>query len=284
MLNQIADSLKPSVRKLFVAAVQKVTNRVDWKELEKVLRSQGTTAALRLIPFEAMEEFGKAEAILHGAIVKAGKVSTKPLAALLRVDAIDFNPNNPFARAWAKKHAAELVVEITDSSRKAIRGLIADQFKAGLDTPTLTRLINKTIGLRDDQIRAITNYRGRLVKAGESPERIEKLVKDYAIAHQRWRAETIARTETINSVNKGLDVLWEEKVREGLLDTEKFRQDWHYTDDELCTSKVCPTIPTMPENQDVRIGGKFTLPDGTKIDGPTAHPDCRCSKTLRRID
>lgn len=87
------------------------------------------------------------------------------------------------------------------------------------------------------------------------------------------RAETIARTETISASVNGQQELWDQAVEEGLLTGDE-QQEWIITpDDRLCP--ICEAI----EGQTVPLGEPFETEDG-EVDGPPAHPRCRCAVGL----
>lgn len=101
----------------------------------------------------------------------------------------------------------------------------------------------------------------------ELANRIGDLIGDDA------RAETIARTETISASVNGQQELWDQAVEEGLL-TGTESQEWIITpDDRLCP--ICEAI----EGQTVPLGEPFVTDDG-EVDGPPAHPRCRCAVGL----
>lgn len=84
------------------------------------------------------------------------------------------------------------------------------------------------------------------------------------------RAESIARTETMTASNAGQQQLWDQAVEEGLLTGDE-QQEWIVTPDDL----LCPICAPM-EGQKAPLDGTFEV-DGEDIDGPPAHPRCRCT-------
>lgn len=84
------------------------------------------------------------------------------------------------------------------------------------------------------------------------------------------RAETIARTETMTASNQGQQALWDQAVDEGLL-TGKERQVWIVTPDD----RLCPICEPL-DGQEADFGETFDTELG-KVDGPPAHPRCRCT-------
>jgi SPP1 gp7 family putative phage head morphogenesis protein len=87
------------------------------------------------------------------------------------------------------------------------------------------------------------------------------------------RAETIARTETIAASNRGQQEAWDQAVEEGLL-TGNETQEWITTPDD----RTCPICEPL-DGVNVALGEQFDTELG-KVDGPPAHPRCRCALAL----
>jgi hypothetical protein len=91
-----------------------------------------------------------------------------------------FNPKNPAAAAWARKHAVELAEDLTKTTVKQIREALGTHFETGTPTGTVFQQ------LRD-------------------------------IIHNETRADLIARTEVMTAVNEGQRQSWDQAVDEGWL-------------------------------------------------------------------
>lgn len=87
------------------------------------------------------------------------------------------------------------------------------------------------------------------------------------------RAENIARTETMKASNAGQQEAWNQAVDEGLLTGEE-EQEWITTPDD----RLCPICEPL-DGQKAPIGGQFKTELG-RVDGPPAHPRCRCTIAL----
>lgn len=87
------------------------------------------------------------------------------------------------------------------------------------------------------------------------------------------RADTIARTESMKAANEGQRQLWEQAQEEGLLG-KNAKQEWIVGDDE----KLCPICQDM-DGEQVGLDEDFNV-DGEDLDGPPAHPNCRCTVAL----
>jgi len=87
------------------------------------------------------------------------------------------------------------------------------------------------------------------------------------------RAETIARTETMKASNAGQQLAWDQAAEEGLLTGDE-SMEWIVTPDD----RLCPICEPL-DGQTVPLGGMFDV-DGEDVEGPPAHPNCRCTVGL----
>ena len=135
------------------------------------------------------------------------------------------------------------------------------------------------IGLTAKQAKAASNYWDMLMEEG----RTKKFIKDAMARYQgemlKTRARTIARTETIRASNSGQQALWQQAQQQGLLDTQRTVQDWIITPDDR-TCELCLAMPDL-NAEGVGLGEPFLTPDGSAIDGPPLHVQCRCAVALR---
>ena len=75
----------------------------------------------------------------------------------------------------------------------------------------------------------------------------------------------IARTETMRASNMGQQEAWAQAKDKGLL-TGKEKKEWITTPDD----RLCPVCEPMD-------GKKVPMADEFDIEGPPAHPQCRCT-------
>lgn len=98
-----------------------------------------------------------------------------------------------------------------------------------------------------------------------------QLVDDIAAAlGDDARAEMIARTETMAASNAGQQEAWDQAVEAGLLSGDEL-QEWITASDEA----ACPVCSDM-DGEQVGLDEMFEV-DGEDMDGPPAHPNCRCT-------
>lgn len=98
-------------------------------------------------------------------------------------------------------------------------------------------------------------------------DRIEDLIGDAS------RAQTIARTETMTASNQGQLEAWEQAKEAGLLSGGE-QKEWIVTPDD----RLCPICEPM-DGVNVGLDEKFVV-NGEELDGPPAHPNCRCTIAL----
>lgn len=120
-------------------------------------------------------------------------------------------------------------------------------------------------GIADTTRERISEAIARSQETGEDPyDEILDAVGD------EDRAEVIARTESMRAVHEGQREGWEQAVEKGLLTGDE-RRVWIVTPDDI----LCPICEEL-EDEEADMDGEY--PGG--IDGPPAHPNCRCTEGL----
>lgn len=181
-----------------------------------------------------------------------------------------FDRANPEAVKWARTRSADLITGITDTSRAAVRRIMTRALEGKLSPREAARMIRSTVGLTDLQADAVLALRDKMVAQGRPASAIETQTDRYAARLLRYRAETIARTETVAAANEGQLQLWKQAQQRGLL-PGKVRRKWITTPDE----RLCPICKGL--------NGKTAPLDGPFPGGfmnPPAHPNCRCATGL----
>lgn len=215
--------------------------------------------------------------------------------------AMRFDMVNPHTVQQVRTYGFNLITQVDNDTRNGIRQIVADAMEFGGHPYEQATKIKSLIGLTERQAGAVGNFR-RLLQSGDraaldralrdrrhdrtldqalgasptkelSPEQIDTMVQRYSDRMLANRAETIARTETINAARIGTQNAWVQATEHGLLDRGSMRQGWMVTpDDRLCI--YCAAVPEL--NPDgVPLGHQFQTPLGP-VDGPTLHPQCRC--------
>lgn len=167
-----------------------------------------------------------------------------------------FDPIGIEAVKWTEKHSAELVIEITDETMKAIREYIKIGINEGKSVQKIAMELRPLVGLTSRDIKAVANYHEMLIL--ERPEYTaatqREMAETYTRRLHRRRATTIARTETAFGLAEG--------QRQGYEQMGITRLQW-IADPECC--EICA------END----GEIFTTEEAEgKL---PAHPNCECT-------
>ena len=185
----------------------------------------------------------------------------------------NFNSADPRVAQWAQQQGAKLVVEITDRTRDAIRGLVATALREGGHPYALADQIRPLIGLHERYATAVLRYQQRLTDEGIlSSERIAALASGYYGQLLDSRAETIARTEVLAAENAGRAETWQQAVDMGLLPPDATKQ-WVATGD---AEPVCADL----DGTEVALDDEFDGGDYGSVDMPPLHPNCRCTAVV----
>lgn len=263
-------------------AVALVRARIELTSLERELRatSQSTAAMRTALEAARVGDLGDAfretaESTLRASHLRGAREGERALRqAEVR---IRFDAMNPHAAVFARTQSSQLITQINESQREAVRNLIETSVSNGRTVQDIARDIRHAVGLRDDQVTALSNYRERITVRGTyTIDQIEHKVRRYADALLRQRGELIARTEVLHAANAGQLETWMEAQRQGTLGND-WRKAWITTPDEL----LCPACENL-DDQVVDFTDEFVNDDGDHTLVPPLHPNCRCSMVLTK--
>ena len=208
-----------------------------------------------------------------------------------------------------------LIREVTDDVRNTISGVMSRGIQDGWAPAKMARNLRGSIGLTDSQEQAVENYRSLLENADPdalqralrdkrsdgvvqdavdgvrplSQSTIERLVGNYEDRYLNYRANTIARYESLLAANTGSSDAIQSAIDDGTLDESQVTTYWLINDDEL----TCPLCRSIVELQPdgVPYGASFqwsTVPKSKRgkpksglVTIAPAHPLCRCTNTFR---
>lgn len=229
---------------------------------------------------------------------------------------VQFSIRNPAAEQWLRTYSAGLVTDILDDQRAMIRQTLTAGLARG-DNPRTTALdlIGRigasgkreggSLGLTSSQEMWVRNYAEELasenpkaalartlrdnrfdravIKAAESGEPIpaalrEKMVTAYKNRALRYRAETIARKETITALHTAQEQAMQQAIASGAISPDAVTYTWHTAHDK----RVRDTHRTM-DGQVKPMGQPFVTGAGVRLRypgdelGPPAEViNCRC--------
>lgn len=271
-LHRIADALAPKLRKQFLAAVsaakdgthigeiESALDRGDVEQAVKILDRAWKTHGAKIIEGDFLAPF--MSAFQESGLVSVKLVSPKPF---------DFEVENPRGLKWAQQHAAELVVEVGDETRRGLKVQVERMLESGVSARETARAIRgvQGFGLTERQATAVENYRAGLIGQDVAPGKIDRMVSRYYSQMLDYRAMNIARTESMFAVNAGYQEALQQAVDEGLLNADATVRVWTTAGQDGAICDECWDL----EGAEASIDGQF--PGGA--DMPPLHPQCRCT-------
>ncbi len=288
-IHRAADRVAAEMAAAYERTVDGHRERIDLGALEAALASQNAGAAEEasglselaaalwgtFAPRRQFEDAGGSMLRFIGASLElGGEIAADDLGERAEI-AIEFDAANPAAVSWARSHAAEMVTAVSGQTRDAVRDAIVRAIEDRLPPQTAAREIRDLIGLTRRDAAAVQRLRERLLEEGAGEQAAEDQVARASRRALNRRALTIARQETLLAANAGQDFLWEQAVRDGLLDPEATMREWLTAEDERVDDELC--APMMGRR--AKIGEPFDTPIGP-FDRPPQHVLCRCTPIL----
>lgn len=262
-LLEIGSSYEPKMRTAFNAA------------MDELISTPGVVSAVRslssgaMTTFEFNRQFDVALSVfrpkqLVDVMLKIQSAGFNAFGSKIGLDPIKNAAN------WAEGHASQRVAGITSTSAKAVREAVARGIENGVPIKKVADSIRANLKLTPQLAQAADNMRAALTANGTKPAAVERQVDAYKSRSIKYRAQTVAQTETMEALNMGARQSLIYSYSQGLL-TANDKMIWITAKDE----RTCPTCGSL-SGMTVSIGGNFTLSEGT-IDAPPAHARCRCT-------
>lgn len=262
------------------AALPQVAEALSRGQVDRVLSMLPTEPWL-----EAQEAL--AEELL-GELLDAGSRVQLPTIEKATAE-FSFDRGRPESAQWARYWAGALITQITYDQREVVRNIVSVAASGTTATPyggipfpgqrpvdwtQVARTVRGTIGLTTQQAGWVANHYDRAytaaIQGGASSAQAAALAARSADRYQtsvhRYRANTIARTETMRAASEGRVQAWNQGMAQGFIDP-LWQKEW------IAESDACPMCLSIDGK---RIGVKDSFPVGE----PPAHPNCRCDVLL----
>jgi hypothetical protein len=282
-LQAIADRMRFRVRKSFLAAAYEAAATIGPAKLLATLETGDVEAVLALLqPAEASFaqalRAGDLTAALTDTYSKVGIQEALDTGKALKTEAFSFDLTEPRAVQFLQAYDGNLITGFTDEVRKSIISVVQQGFRFGWNPEQQAQRIVAlpTFGLTSRQNIALMNYENSLLLNGSQDVTGKVALQGKRMA--AYRAEMIARTETIRAAEYGRLEAWQQAADRGLFDDEKARRQWIVThDDRLCP--YCQDVGRL-NKAGVPFKDQFQTPEGDRITCPPSHPHCRCTQNI----
>jgi hypothetical protein len=191
--HRIARRFEPPVAAAFLAAITKLQRQID----EAALRSGVASKNLHLIDagvatggdISTILDEAEMEAALRRAAQATGIASADVLADATDLD-VRFNATHPNVVLFARTQVAELVVQVGDDVREAIRIVVALAQQQGLTTAQQARAIREVVGLPPNWSKAPLNL-GQELREGRFTQSRRLSATDKAQINSRLARGTV---------------------------------------------------------------------------------------------
>jgi hypothetical protein len=262
----------------YIDAVRALNAQLDLEALLRAMRGAGGPEAVLGMTAFVQQLEGLVSAVRGevGASAATAMRDSLPSGykAVLRFDVAD-----PRALAWAQERAGQLVREVSAGQRQMLRDTIAQGMRDQITVDELAVRIRSQIGLHQQWAQAVERATvkelARLRRTGMSEskalDKAEKFRERYHSKLVRTRARNIARTEIMTAANQGRFLAWTEMYNQGLVgpnDVKEWKPD-------TLACEVCRPL----RGEQKPIFEPFS--NGRMM--PPAHPNCRCTATIRPV-
>lgn len=303
-IEELLATYEARVRRAFTEYITRATSESMLRQVRQALERREVSVALEIVA---------GHAVAMGDVITSIfiDVARDEVSALARQVAnsrisLSFDPSAPRAAAVMRQSRLSFIQEFTDAQRQAVRRVLVAALETGIGPLEAARAFKGAIGLTSYQLDAVDNYR-RLLEQGDAralqrmlrdarfdrsvlraihegwaidPERIARMVERYRQRMLAWRAEVIARTETIRVLNRARTEALAQVVEQAAIPTDAVRRTWRSTRD----SRVRDTHAQM-DGQKRGMHEPFISPSGARMmfpgDGGLGAPaseliNCRC--------
>lgn len=298
------------IRKAFEEFLRDMRSERMIDELAHMIESGDLEGALRIVDAH-VARFGT---VIARVFQSVGQAEVAALGAQLadsgiRV-AIAFDVTNPRAVDAMRRNSLGFIREITTLQRDSIRSALVEGMQSGSGVEEIARALRGSIGLTETQRRSVENYR-RLLELGDSAalqrglrdrrfdssvaraieseiplgeDQIDRMVERYMDRFLQYRAENIARTESLyavgsarrESLTQTLDQLGGPRslvVRTWMSTKDKRTRDTH--------AEMDGQQRGMDEPYESSSGARLMFPGDSSLGAPAEEIiNCRCTELI----
>lgn len=245
---EVADSLEPELREQFLALIDVVAQAVPLEQLEEWLEERNFIAIINA--FERI--VGQSVTFVAASDLTATYASLVRGGLRSAVAGFGLDLTSELVLDRIRSDAGRLVVAVGQDTITSIRAILSRNYLDGLGTRAAGRVIRSVVGLLPSHAVAVGNYALGLENAGVPEPRRGHFVETYARRLLAYRAENIARTETISAAHAGQLEGWLEMANRGAIDRRRARLVWDVKEDD----RLCPWCAPM-DGQTVGLGEMF---------------------------
>lgn len=300
-VHAIADREAKRFRRDFYRVVARARTGVDEEALERAVEAGNIYAILGAFP--PLRTVQKAALdITNDDLGHALYLAYLDTANEFGTSQLSFDLINPYAVQYAATRSDFMFSTLSHEQAIQVRDVLQRAVDGQYDPHTAAILLRDMIGLGPQGTGAVQNYRlglERRVADGQTlaqaaraegsdralaylglngANSIDALTERYADRWVAYRADMIARTETMRAANMGNLESWKIAAQQGLIDPGASNLVWYTAEDD----GVCDECDDLDQQVvGFSSGDLFGATEDTPgVEAPPIHPNCRCIITL----
>lgn len=258
----------PEIRRVFLETIQNMVDGSVLSEIEKAIQANDVEQALKACGF-SQAVLSNILTVIEKVYDEAASDTVKSWPKRIGMVRPVYNAWSDRVISDVQQYSSVFVRDITNEMRETVRNVLAEGINQGVN-PRVTALnlvgrydattkkrTGGFIGLSQNQTKWVFNAEKYLKTLDEtyfnlslrdkrfdktvrsaieknkplSAETVEKLVSAYKSKALKYRADAIARTETMQSINRGKTAAINQGIEEGLFKKENVKKWWDDTGD-----------------------------------------------------
>lgn len=311
LLENLIDRADAKIRERFGEIILRMKREHSLEVLAAMVTEGRIEDALSLLGSVAERLATVTQAVWIG----AGSEVAEAMSDALGVE-VAFDVTNYGALQQMSANRIELVREFTAQQRAATREALLEAMRGGVNPREAARAFRDSIGLTQQQVQWVNNYRRLLeqnsaealtrelrdarfdstVRSAIATERpltrtqINRMVERYQERALKYRSEVIARTEALRNVHQGSDEAIRQAIESGRVNADGVSRTWQTAKDERVRSfeRGDETSHASMHGQQQPAGSPFVSGAGNFLmhpGDPDAPPyetiQCRCVVATR---
>ena len=295
----------PEVRDLFIEAMRDVSEDANIEEMIKAIEANDIDRLVQASGYNVVvlnQIVDKIEDIYErtGNMMVDGWPRLRNAFGLVTPV---FNIRNPAVERELSEFSSRFIKEISDEMRKSIQETLTDGMIRGINPretainivgrydPITHKRIGGTIGLASNQVKWVNSARTYLRNLDEryfslglrdkrfdsivrkaidegkslSKEKISQLITAYESKALKYRADAIARTETIQAINRAERAAIAQQIEEGLITADLITKWWSNSADERVRLSHVELGNRYNKNNQIGFNEPFETSTGSKL-------------------
>lgn len=295
-LQRLIGAAQPRLRRVFLRGILQLRRELGVQQLAELIGRGAFEEILPLVEAAAGRVASTSEVVFLDAASDTGEFLSRQLGTI-----ISFNQVNERAVSMMQRARLDLVREIVEDQRAAIRQVLTESTRRGLNPVSAARELRPSLGLTSRQVETVSRFRslleqgsaralrrqlrdrrfdpsiraaaeGRRPLSGSQIDRMTERYRERLLAH---RARVVARTEALRSVHQGSEEMYQQAFDRGVLAPDEVTVIWHTARDP----RVRDSHEAM-EGQQRAQGEPFTSGQGAQLRHP-GDPQAPANETIQ---